>query len=90
MRRLPRKAAFAQELEIWLEFGEQRKRPAKGGAPDALSAAILSAAGAETITAQNRPARLWFERHGVRLSALIANNIETLTVGATTTAASLL
>ena len=49
-----------------------------------LSAAILRAAGAETIRAQNRPSDLWFKRHGVWLTALIANNIETFTFRTTT------
>jgi len=37
---------------------------------------ILCATGAEAVTAQHRPSRLWFERDAVRLAALIANNLE--------------
>jgi hypothetical protein len=38
--------------------------------------AALCPAGAETIGAQNRTSRLWFEGHGVGLAALIANNFK--------------
>jgi len=44
----------------------------------------LRATGAETVTAKNRPPRLWLERHGVSLAALIANDFETLALAAAT------
>ena len=48
-----------------------------------LSSAILRAAGAEAVTAKNRPPGLWLERHRVGLAALIANDFETLALAAT-------
>ena len=44
-----------------------------------LSPAILCAAGAEAIAAQNRPSGLGFEWDAVRLTALIANDLESFT-----------
>jgi hypothetical protein len=38
--------------------------------------AILRAAGAEALTTEHRPARLWFEGHAIGLTALIANNLK--------------
>jgi len=38
--------------------------------------AILCAAGAEAVAAQDWPTWLWFEGHGVGLAALIANDLE--------------
>jgi len=38
--------------------------------------AILGATGAETITAKHWPARSRFERHAVRLAALVADNLK--------------
>src|ERR1700686_1663284 len=38
--------------------------------------AILGAAGAEAVTAEHRPARLWFEGHAIGLAALIADNLK--------------
>ena len=51
---------------------------------DGLSAAILCAAGAETVAAQNRPSRLGLKGDGVRLAALIANDLEPFTFAAAT------
>lgn len=44
------------------------------------SGATLSAAGAKAVAAKNRPAGLRFERHAVRLPALVAHDFETLAV----------
>jgi hypothetical protein len=38
--------------------------------------AILRAAGAEALTAEHRPARLWFKGHAIGLTALIADNLK--------------
>jgi hypothetical protein len=46
-----------------------------------LSSTILGAAGAETIAAQDWPARRWFEGHAIRLAALIAGNLKLFTLG---------
>ena len=46
---------------------------------DSSRSTILCATGAETVTAQHRPARLWFERDAIGLAALIANNLELFT-----------
>jgi hypothetical protein len=50
-----------------------------------LGAAILCPAGAKTITAQNRTARLGLERHCVGLATLITDDFEALAFRASTT-----
>ena len=46
----------------------------------ALLLALCGAAGAETFAAQDRSSRRRFERHRVGLAALIASDLETLTL----------
>jgi len=55
-----------------------------------LSPAILCAAGAEAIAAQNRPSGLGLEWDAVRLTALIANDLESFTFVAASAATALL
>ncbi len=47
-----------------------------GGLVNPSRPAILRAAGAETLTAEHRPARRWFEGHTIGLAARIANNFK--------------
>jgi hypothetical protein len=44
---------------------------------------MLCAASRKTFAAQDRPARLWFERNAVSLAALIANNFKPFAIAAT-------
>jgi hypothetical protein len=48
-------------------------------------AAVLRAAGGKAFAAQHRPARLRFEGYAVRLTALIANNLEPFAFGSPAT-----
>ena len=51
----------------------------------ASSRAMLGAAGAEAVTAQDGAPLLWFEGDAIRFAALVANNFEAFAVVATAT-----